>query len=62
MLLYLAGLGVYTQVAGLWDDLPNFSQRIGDYVGDFVDLVAAYSHNTALYLRTSSVFTLRNIS
>ena len=32
MLLYLAGLGVYTQVAGLWAELPRFSQRINDLV------------------------------
>jgi predicted PurR-regulated permease PerM len=35
MLLYLAGLGAYTQVARLWDDLPNFSQHIGDAVESF---------------------------
>jgi predicted PurR-regulated permease PerM len=27
-LLYLVGLGAYTQVAGLWEELPRFSQRI----------------------------------
>jgi hypothetical protein len=31
-------------------------------VGHFVDFIAADSHKTALYLRTSSLFTLRNIS
>ena len=40
----------------------DFRQRIGDHVGHFVDFVAADSHNTALYLRVSSLFTLRNIS
>src|SRR5216684_843914 len=32
MLLYLAGLGAYTQIAGLWEELPRFSQRINDLV------------------------------
>jgi predicted PurR-regulated permease PerM len=31
-LLYLAGLGAYTQVAKLWDDLPKFSEGIGNAV------------------------------
>jgi hypothetical protein len=31
-------------------------------VRDLVHFVAADSHSTALYLRTSSLFTLRNIS
>ncbi|MBZ5590700.1 MAG: AI-2E family transporter [Acidobacteriia bacterium] len=32
MLLYLAGLGTYTQIAGLWEELPRFSERIGAVV------------------------------
>jgi predicted PurR-regulated permease PerM len=32
MLLYLMGLGAYTQIAGLWEELPHFSKRIGDLV------------------------------
>jgi predicted PurR-regulated permease PerM len=32
MLLYLSGLGAYTQIAGLWDEMPRFSQRINDVV------------------------------
>jgi predicted PurR-regulated permease PerM len=32
MMLYLAGLGAYTQVVGLWEELPRFSQRISDIV------------------------------
>lgn len=35
MLLYLAGLGAYTQIAGLWEELPRFSQRINDVVDAF---------------------------
>jgi predicted PurR-regulated permease PerM len=32
MLLYLMGLGAYTQIAGLWEELPRFSQRIAAVV------------------------------
>src|SRR5713226_6300728 len=34
MLIYLAGLGAYTQITGLWEELPKFSQRINDLVED----------------------------
>ncbi len=40
----------------------DLSQRVRDHVRNFIDLVPADSHSTALYLRTSSLFTLRNIS
>ena len=40
----------------------DFSQRVRDHVRNFVHFVPADSHSTALYLRTSSLFTLRNIS
>jgi len=32
LLVYFIGLGAYTQLAGLWEDLPRFSQRIFDVV------------------------------
>lgn len=32
LLLYLGGLGLYTQISGLLDDLPNYSQRINEIV------------------------------
>ena len=32
MLLYLVGLGAYTQIVGLWEELPRFSQRVNDVV------------------------------
>ena len=32
MLLYLIGLGAYTQIAGLWEEVPRFSQRINNIV------------------------------
>jgi predicted PurR-regulated permease PerM len=28
MLLYLGGLGAYTQITGLWEEMPRFSQRM----------------------------------
>ena len=34
MLLYLAGLGSYTQIARLWEELPVFSQRMNQVVED----------------------------
>ncbi len=32
MVLYLMGLGAYTQLTGLWEELPRFGQRINDVV------------------------------
>jgi len=32
MLLYLMGLGAYTQMTGLWEELPKFSERITEVV------------------------------
>ena len=43
----------------------NFShlrEGVGDHVRHLIYFVAANSHSTALYLRTNSFFTLRNIS
>src|ERR1700722_16970217 len=51
------GVGVFNEfhfVHGLED--------IRDRAGQHVHFVAAEPHSTALYLRTSSVFTFRNIS
>jgi predicted PurR-regulated permease PerM len=39
--VYLAGLGVYTQVAGLVDDLPKYSQRIGEIADQVLDRMDA---------------------
>ena len=35
LLLYVAGLGAYAQLSGLYDDLPTYGQRIGDLVDGF---------------------------
>src|ERR1022692_3957719 len=43
-------------------DLVHLLEHVGNGPGQHVDFVAGQSHSTALYLRTSSVFTLRNIS
>lgn len=32
LLLYVAGLGAYSQLTGLYEDLPKYGQRIGDIV------------------------------
>jgi predicted PurR-regulated permease PerM len=32
LLLYVCGLGAYSQLAGLYEDLPTYGQRIGDMV------------------------------
>jgi predicted PurR-regulated permease PerM len=32
LFLYVAGLGAYSQLSGLYDDLPRYGQRIGDIV------------------------------
>src|SRR5579864_1275507 len=51
------GVGIFDKL-----NLVQLLQDVGNGAGQHVDLVAAESHRTALYLRTSSVFTLRNIS
>ncbi len=51
------GIGVFDEF-----DLVHLLEHVGNGAGQYVDFVAAESHSTALYLRTSSVFTLRNIS
>jgi predicted PurR-regulated permease PerM len=32
LFLYVMGLGAYSQLVGLWDELPKYSQRIGELV------------------------------
>src|SRR5579871_4277119 len=51
------GIGIFDEL-----DLVHLLQDIRNGARQHVDFVAAQSHRTALYLRTSSVFTLRNIS
>jgi hypothetical protein len=49
---------------GVFDefDLVHLLEDVGNGSRQHVHFVAAESHSTALYLRTSSLFTLRNIS
>ena len=51
------GVSVFDKI-----QLFHLGQCIGGHVRYLIHFVAAYSHSTALYLRTSSFFTLRNIS
>src|SRR5271155_2538322 len=51
------GVGVFDKI-----DFVDLLESVGDSASQHVHFVAAQSHRTALYLRTSSVFTLRNIS
>lgn len=37
--LYLLGLGLWTQVIGLWNDLPTYSERIGQLVDSAVQQI-----------------------
>lgn len=39
--LYFAGMGAYTQVAGLWQSLPLLSQRIGDVEDTALEHIAS---------------------
>src|ERR1700688_2080520 len=51
------GVGVFDKI-----DFIHLLERVGHGPRQHVHFVAAQSHSTALYLRTSSLFTLRNIS
>src|SRR5277367_2447479 len=48
----------------VFDEIQSIriGERVRYHMRHFIDFVAADSHSTALYLRTSSFFTLRNIS
>ena len=39
LVLYLLGLGLYTQFSGFVEDLPNYSQRMNDIVDSFATRV-----------------------
>ena len=45
-LVYLIGIGAYTQASGLIDDLPKYSQRISDVVGAIQQRVDAMEQKT----------------
>ena len=56
--------GFLADGVGIFDELNfvHLLQDIGNGPGKHVHFVSAQPHSTALYLRTSSLFTLRNIS
>ena len=51
------GVGVFDEIY-----FVHRLERVGHRSRQHIHFVAAQSHSTALYLRTSSLFTLRNIS
>jgi predicted PurR-regulated permease PerM len=53
--LYLAGMGAYSQASGLLDELPKYSQRIGDLVEDVRVRVEASEQRLSDLLMPSSV-------
>jgi predicted PurR-regulated permease PerM len=51
LLLYLMGLGLYTEVSGLAEELPNYSQRINDLVDNIatrVDQIEKRTYQTVV--------------
>jgi len=53
--LYLAGMGAYAQASGLLDELPKYSQRIGELVEDVRVRVEASEQRLSDLLMPSSV-------
>ncbi len=45
-LLYVIGLGAYSQLAGLYDELPKYGQRIGDVVDGIQQKIAGMEDQT----------------
>ena len=45
-LLYVIGLGAYSQLAGLYDELPKYGQRIGDLVDGIQQKITAMEDQT----------------
>jgi predicted PurR-regulated permease PerM len=45
-LLYVIGLGAYSQLAGLYDELPKYGQRIGELVDGVQQKIAAMEDQT----------------
>jgi predicted PurR-regulated permease PerM len=46
LVVYLIGIGAYTQASGLIDDLPKYSQRISEVVGSIQQRVDAMEQKT----------------
>lgn len=45
-LLYVIGLGAYSQLSGLYDELPKYGQRIGDLVDGIQQKISAMEDQT----------------
>jgi predicted PurR-regulated permease PerM len=45
-LLYVIGLGVYSQLSGLYDELPKYGQRIGDIVDGIQQKISGMEDQT----------------
>jgi predicted PurR-regulated permease PerM len=45
-LLYVIGLGAYSQLAGLYDELPKYGQRIGELVDEVQQKISAMEEQT----------------
>jgi predicted PurR-regulated permease PerM len=50
LFLYVIGMGAYTQMAGLWDELPKYSQRIGQLIEGISKKVDGMEERTYLLL------------
>jgi predicted PurR-regulated permease PerM len=46
LLLYMAGLGAYSQISGLYEDLPKYGQRIGDIVDGVQQRISGLEEQT----------------
>ena len=46
LLLYVAGLGAYSQLSGLYEDLPKYGQRIGDIVDGVQQRISSLEEQT----------------
>ena len=44
--IYLLGLGLWTQVTGLWEDLPTYSRRVTDIVDSATQQVESFEKTT----------------
>jgi len=46
LFLYVMGMGAYSQLAGLWEELPKYSERIGDLVDSITSKVQGMEERT----------------
>jgi predicted PurR-regulated permease PerM len=46
LFLYVLGMGAYSQMAGLWEEMPKYSQRIGELVESVTKKVEAMEDQT----------------